>query len=718
MRYGGRPNSILSHDGSNITIRDVLAGQVRLESSRVLSATYCCGLRYGLYVENSHLVVSDTLFAYNDYYPLYVTGGSTVITLTANTFSGNSTDRVAIDTGSAAGWNGATLTPQTGLEGYVLWSDLSVPAGVTLTVQPGVTVMGRDDTELQVLGHLAAVGTPAQPITFTSSTDSGPEEWSGLVFDGGTGELRHVTVRYGGRPNSVLSHDGSDITVRDVLAGQVRIESSRVLSATYCCGSRYALYVENSHLAVDDTLFAYNGSYSGDNALYAAGASTVITLTGSTFQNNSGTGVRVNNGQASLKHATLADNGDDGIRLSGGTGFVHCSEIRGNGGYGLRNDTGITVDARYNWWGSSTGPTHVSNPGGTGDAVSDDVVFDPWLEEPACATDLQLRKTVTPGIVAPGQAITYTLIYTNDGPGFASSVLITDEVPITLTGVSFTSSGAQITPTGSVHYAWQVEPLSPEAGGVITVAGIVHPSVSGVFSLTNRATIRSTEVCYLDENLDDNTSVVSNTVDAEPPVAPALVSPPDGAVIGDTTPTLTWQASPSPDVAGYVLDWNGMVMDVGKASQYTTAVLAEDDYTWTVAAYDTVRNTSAYTDVWSFTVATALPEIVATAPASGTVDVEISAPLVITFSRTIDAGTFSFTALPDPGGWAESWNGAGTVVTLSHTAFTAGTVHTITVTAADDLEGHPLSGAPYAWRFATAPHRVYLPLVTKPSMGR
>ncbi len=38
-----------------------------------------------------------------------------------------------------------------------------------------------------------------------------------------------------------------------------------------------------------------------------------------------------------------------------------------------------TVDATGNWWGSDTGPTHGLNPGGAGDAVSDNVAYSPWL---------------------------------------------------------------------------------------------------------------------------------------------------------------------------------------------------------------------------------------------------------------------------------------------------------------------------------------------------
>ena len=284
VRYGGDSNNIGLR--SNITARNVLTGEVHIESSRVLSesCTSSC-TDYGMYVSNSQVVVSDTLISgngdtYRDY-ALYVTGASTILTVTGstfqdnidwaarmeashlhqvqmtdNTFSGNGKDRVLIIGGSME--DRASLTFQNGLEGYELEGDLTVPNGVTLTIEPGVVVMGQGGTGLKVLGHLEAIGTATEPITFTSSADSGSYQWSGLIFDGGTGDLRHVTVRYGGSSTSIGIR--SNITARDVLTGEVRIESSRVLSES--CPSSctdYGLYVSNSQVVVSDTLISGNG---------------------------------------------------------------------------------------------------------------------------------------------------------------------------------------------------------------------------------------------------------------------------------------------------------------------------------------------------------------------------------------------------------------------------------------------------------------------------
>ena len=88
--------------------------------------------------------------------------------------------------------------------------------------------------------------------------------------------------------------------------------------------------------------------------------------------------------------STIIDNINNGIKLNAyGTACanneIHYSNIVGNsnGGVDAANiGTGVTFDAIYNWWGHATGPSHSSNPGGTGDAVSDNVDYDPWSFTP------------------------------------------------------------------------------------------------------------------------------------------------------------------------------------------------------------------------------------------------------------------------------------------------------------------------------------------------
>ena len=57
--------------------------------------------------------------------------------------------------------------------------------------------------------------------------------------------------------------------------------------------------------------------------------------------------------------------------------------IMNNTEYGVYNDDlNVTINATYNYWGNPSGPYHPqTNPGGTGNAVSDSVNYSNWLEK-------------------------------------------------------------------------------------------------------------------------------------------------------------------------------------------------------------------------------------------------------------------------------------------------------------------------------------------------
>ena len=59
---------------------------------------------------------------------------------------------------------------------------------------------------------------------------------------------------------------------------------------------------------------------------------------------------------------------------------AHNNSITGNSSYGMYSEIDyLTTDATNNWWGAQSGPYHATlNPGGTGNAVSDYIDFDPW----------------------------------------------------------------------------------------------------------------------------------------------------------------------------------------------------------------------------------------------------------------------------------------------------------------------------------------------------
>ncbi len=146
-------------------------------------------------------------------------------------------------------------------------------------------------------------------------------------------------------------------------------------------------------LAIDDqngpTLLA---SPSGDGARSGGSRDTTISVSDSTFDGGStGYGTGIGAWAVSGDNITLdifnckVTNWSTGIELwddgsAGAAGKVRNSYIFANSTIGLDNYSAPTADALSNWWGHATGPYHATlNPAGQGDAVSDNVDFDPWL---------------------------------------------------------------------------------------------------------------------------------------------------------------------------------------------------------------------------------------------------------------------------------------------------------------------------------------------------
>jgi uncharacterized repeat protein (TIGR01451 family) len=158
--------------------------------------------------------------------------------------------------------------------------------------------------------------------------------------------------------------------------------------------------------------------------------------------------------------------------------------------------------------------------------------------------DVALVKQAAFFALAPGGAITYTLIYANAGHVAATGIVIGDRIPVSVTVTGVTSStfgaGAFITQTGgSPDFAWEVGDLAAGAGGFITLTGVMAADALPGLVITNTATITSSG----DSNAANNSSSAAVTVarldvfPARPGVAPgggvtisATVTPPQAGL--------------------------------------------------------------------------------------------------------------------------------------------------------------------------------------------
>jgi len=78
-----------------------------------------------------------------------------------------------------------------------------------------------------------------------------------------------------------------------------------------------------------------------------------------------------------MLRSTVSDNNAGICVYDDGELTANCNNIAGNDLLGIYNAATEEVDAAKNWWGYASGPSGVGP--GSGDAVSENVTFDPWL---------------------------------------------------------------------------------------------------------------------------------------------------------------------------------------------------------------------------------------------------------------------------------------------------------------------------------------------------
>jgi len=194
---------------------------------------------------------------------------------------------------------------------------VQVASGVTLTVQPGVTVEFNSTKTLSVLGTLTAIGTPTSRIVFTSR--------QGAEHEGAPGQYNGITI--------LANNASSQFSYADFLYG-----------GRGCCGPNYYLYGEltlnssGSGATIDHSTFEYN-EWSG----LLNRSTGIATVSYSTFAHN-GDGIAISNqspGQLLLHGSRVIENVQDGIFYSFGEkstavgADITNNDISGNGRYGL-----------------------------------------------------------------------------------------------------------------------------------------------------------------------------------------------------------------------------------------------------------------------------------------------------------------------------------------------------------------------------------------------
>ncbi len=185
------------------------------------------------------------------------------------------------------------------------------------------------------------------------------------------------------------------------------------------------------------------------------------------------------------------------------------------------------------------------------------------------------------------------------------------------------------------------------------------------------------------------------------------------------TSSVTYACTPDP--TGWSVVWSaGNTVatyshnDFSSTTSYTFEITGGKD----LVDYDLV--VGAVPNPWSFTTEDVVaPEISSTAPSNGTIDVLITANVVVTFSEEMNTSSVTYTCSPDPGGWSVIWSGGNTQATYSHNPFTSSTNFTFQIKGAKDLAGNDLVAGtvPNPWTFITEDAQAPTIISTSPTNG-
>ncbi len=281
-------------------------------------------------------------------------------------------------------------------------------------------------------GDSAITSTPGK-ATIDGVTVSGYQKGGIVVAEAGSdATIKNSTVTGVGNTAAIAQNGiqvsyGAKADIRNNIVKDNRCDNSTcgpdIVNQSQSAG--ILLYLQAAGTVVDNNTVSNN-----DMGIYHY-SSTSVTINANLFTANRYAGVVLNQGKATVSNneitgasnfgvgvvsykddtanaeGTLTNNfitgAGVGVKLIDdftGDTFIptivaNLNSITGNATFGIENTTPATVDGTKNWWGSPSGPTNPSNPGGTGQKVSANVNFTPWLCD---GTDTSTARGFQPNV--------------------------------------------------------------------------------------------------------------------------------------------------------------------------------------------------------------------------------------------------------------------------------------------------------------------------------
>ncbi|QDG53484.1 DUF4215 domain-containing protein [Persicimonas caeni] len=247
-------------------------------------------------------------------------------------------------------WTDTTLTASN--SPYLITGDLTVPSGVTLTIEEGVELhfdagdqmlagSSVNRVVLTVAGAIDVNGTSSNPVKFipdtgTTASGSNQSHWTGIHVESTATQADFDHIDLQNAQNGLRTDaTGSVLNLRDSVIRNTYSES---------------LHIAAGNVTVDTVEF-YDGRYRG---IEAFNAGTVATVTNSKIYDNGNYGILATNGaELDLTNSIVSSNSSHGLYLELENGssathdIVNCT-IDDNGGSGVyvRSVSGTSARAK------------------------------------------------------------------------------------------------------------------------------------------------------------------------------------------------------------------------------------------------------------------------------------------------------------------------------------------------------------------------------------
>ena len=156
--------------------------------------------------------------------------------------------------------------------------------------------------------------------------------------------------------------------------------------------------------------------------------------------------------------------------------------------------------------------------------------------------DLAITKTASPGVVKPGDSLTYKITVTNNGSTPATNVTVSDSLPNSVSFVSCSATASGVCLGSANDRSVTFAALPPGAAATITFVTTVKTPLPNGTLITNTATISSPAP----EDISANNAATASVIVSDAP--PAIICPGDIIRNADPGKCLAVVEYPSPTV--------------------------------------------------------------------------------------------------------------------------------------------------------------------------